>query len=102
MELKNAGWHVWMNERNDFLPAQVDGIFEKHTDEIFYGNSAAPGPENPIARGEKGSDTYYSFFNGCLKVDENGKNYSQDDACVDAAIERIHHRPEDKPLCLFL
>jgi len=103
MELKEAGYHVWMNARNDFLPAQVPGIFDKHATETYYGGKATgKGPENPNPRGELGSDTFYSFYNGRLQLDEDGKNYSNDDDNVDAAIERIKTRPEDKPLCIFL
>jgi arylsulfatase A-like enzyme len=104
MELKNAGYYVWMNGRNDFLPAQKDGIFDKHANETYFGNRMRRGlgPVHPELKGELGSDSYYSFYNGPLKTDENGVNYSGDDDSVDAAIDRIRHRPEDQPLCIFL
>ena len=43
-ELKAAGYHVWMNARNDFLPGQDEAAFAKHASEIFYGNDVPPAP----------------------------------------------------------
>ena len=104
MELKNTGYYVWMNARNDFLPGQEEAAFERHADEIFYGCEVprAPGPENPNARGEAGNKNYYSHYVGCLKTDQQGLNYSGDDEAVDAAIARIKNPTDDRPLCLFL
>jgi len=104
MELKNAGYHVWMNSRNDFLPGQDDEAFTNHADEVFYGCEVprAPGPENPDIRGEHGNKNYYSHYTGRLKTDERGINYNGDDEAVDAAIARIKNPVEDKPMCLFL
>ena len=34
-ELKAAGYHVWMNARNDFLPGQDPDAFARHADEVF-------------------------------------------------------------------
>lgn len=103
-ELKNAGYYVWMNDRNDLLAGQVPGIMNQHADEVFYASltQPAPGPEDPNVRGTRGDKNYYSHFTGKLKQDENGRNYTSDDATVDAAIERILHPREDKPLCMFL
>lgn len=103
-ELKNAGYYVWMNRRNDFLPAQYVGIFEQHCSEFFQGSECKPnpGPENPNPRGEPGDKNYYSFYNGRLKLDEDGKNYNSDDEAVDKAIELIRNPPKDQPFCVFL
>jgi arylsulfatase A-like enzyme len=104
-ELKDAGYYVWMNWRNDFLPAQDEEVFDKHATETFYGNKnivRPPGPENPNIRGKMGDENYYSFYKGKLKVDENGRNYTSDDESIDAAIDKIKNRPEDQPLCIFV
>lgn len=102
-ELRAAGYYVWMNSRNDLLAGQIPGWAESHADEIFYGiDKNPPGPENPDLRGERGNKYFYSHFEGRLGLDEDGKNYSEDDAVVDAAIERILNPPSDKPVCLFL
>lgn len=102
-ELKDAGYYVWMNARNDLVAGQIPGLLEKHASEIYYGGEApeAPGTEKNL-RGEPGSKDYYSMFGGRLKLDEQGKNYGPDDEDLDAAIARIKNHPEDQPLCLFL
>lgn len=104
MELKNAGYYVWMNSRNDFLPGQDKGVFYKHADEVYYGCEAprAPGPEKPDARGQVGDKNYYSHYVGRLNTDKKGLNYNGDDEAVDAAIGRIKNPVDDKPMCLFL
>ena len=102
-ELRRAGYYVWMNTRNDLLAGQFPGWLESHADEIFYGaDKNAPGPENPGIRGQKGNKQFYSHYEGRLGLDENGRNYTDDDATVDAAIARILNPPDDRPLCLFL
>ena len=103
-ELKDNGYNVWMNSRNDFLPAQIDGIFEKHANEIFYGGDVpeAPGPVNPRLRGGMDSKNFYSFYFGELKQDDDGKNYTIDDESVDKAIEKINESKEEEPFCIFL
>ncbi len=102
-ELKKSGYHVWMNDRNDLAAGQYPGWVESHADEIFYGAAQkAPGPENPALRGEKGNSCYYSHFEGKLKLDEAGRNYTDDDASVDAAIARLTHPVDEKPMCVFL
>ncbi len=95
-ELKNAGYHVWMNGRNDFLPAQEEGVFERHADVTYFGGGERPNP--PV----KGEESGYSHYIGELGVDKNGINYSRDDDSIDRAIEAIRSRPKDKPLCIFL
>ena len=103
-ELRQAGYHVWMNDRNDLTAGQIPGWTESHADEIYYGGQKkqGPGPEDPGLRGQPGGKNYYSHFEGRLGLDEQGINYNGDDEVVDAAIQRIRTRPADKPLCLFL
>lgn len=103
-ELKEAGYHVWMNDRNDLLAGQVPGLMASHADEVFSAplEPKAPGPENANFRGEKGGKNYYSHYEGRLALDQNGLHYNADDAAVDGAIERILNPVNDKPLCIFL
>ena len=63
-ELKAAGYHVWMNARNDFLPGQDPDTFARHADEVFYGGDEppAPGPERENPRGEPGGKDYFSHY----------------------------------------
>lgn len=103
-ELKDAGYYVWMNDRNDLTAGQVPGWTESHADKIYYGGQEkqGPGPENPEPRGEPGGKNYYSHYEGKLKLDERGVNYNGDDEVVDAAIACIRNLPEEQPLCMFL
>lgn len=102
-ELKNAGYYVWMNARNDLVAGQVPGLIERHASEIYYGGGAsASAPGGDVPRGERGGKEFYSHFGGRLGLDERGRNYGADDEDLDAAIARIRHKPEGQPLCLFL
>ncbi|MBR3358743.1 MAG: sulfatase-like hydrolase/transferase [Solobacterium sp.] len=103
-ELKEAGYHVWMNARNDLHAAQYEGWLEQNADEIFYGGETKPAPGTviPNIRDTMDSKNFYSHFGGELKVDENGLNYNRDDEAVDALIDRIHHPVDDKPLLGFV
>ncbi len=103
-ELKDAGYYVWMNDRNDLTAGQIKGWSESHADEIYYGGQKphGPGPVDENLRGEPGSKHYYSHFEGKLGVADNGRHYNGDDEVVDAAIERITNPPDDRPMCLFL
>lgn len=102
-ELKNAGYHVWMNARNDLIAGQIPGLMESHVSEIYYGGEVqdAPGPVEAM-RGQPGSKNYYSMFEGQLGLDESGRNYGSDDEDLDAAIRKIKEHKKEKPLCLFL
>lgn len=103
-ELKNAGYYVWMNDRNDLVAGQIPGLAESHATEIYYSGQKklGPGPENPGLRGKPGDKNFYSHLEGKLRVNADGVNYSGDDEIVDAAIDRIRNRPADQPLCMFL
>ena len=100
-ELKDSGYYVWMNDRNDLIAGQIPGLVESQADEIFYSGQSAPGPVENL-RGEPGNKNYYSHYDGKLGLDANGKNYTSDDAAVDAAIERLNHPVDDRPVCIFL
>lgn len=101
-ELKNAGYYVWMNARNDLFAGQIPGWCESNAAEIFYGGGAdpAPGPEVPVDR--EGKDRY-THFHGKLGLDAQGRNYTPDDEAVDAAISAIReHAGDEQPMCIFL
>ena len=103
-ELKKDGYYVWMNARNDLYAAQYPGWVEENATEIFYGGDApkAPGPVIDNVRGSMDGKNFYSHFEGKLGLDESGKNYNRDDEAIDAAIDRIRSRADDRPLCMFL
>lgn len=102
-ELKDAGYYVWMNARNDFLAAQEDGIFDKHATETFYGGDIppSPGPKKNM-RGTPGSKHFYSFYGGELNVDELGENNTYDDESIKKSIDLIKNYDKDEPFCIFL
>ena len=101
-ELKDNGYYVWMNDRNDLTAAQIDGWTESQANEIFIPKSLnVPGPMNNY-KGNLNSKYFYSHYKGELALDENGKNYTPDDQAVDAAINKINNYQNDKPLCIFL
>lgn len=99
-ELMEGGYRVWMNARNDLFAGQIKGWAESNAHEIFYGGESAP-PPGPERQEETLKDCY-SHFNGRLKLDENGNNYSSDDETVDEAIRLIKEYDGEKPLCMFL
>lgn len=101
-ELKDNGYYVWMNARNDLVAAQEPGAMERHASEIFYGGNVpkAAGPVNGEA--DRESPDFRAMYGGQLGLDESGRNYSNDDEDVDAAIAAIRNKPKDQPLCLFL
>lgn len=102
--MKDNGYHVWMNDRNDFLPAQVPDIFSQYCDEYYIPRdlSPLPPPVNPNHRGEPGSDGYYSFFVGEVQTDEKGQYYDSDASSVNALAEKIRGYDGDEPLCAFI
>jgi arylsulfatase A-like enzyme len=102
-ELKDQGYHVWMNARNDLIAGQIEGLLEKHASEIYYGGNSKT-PPGPVSLGLKSKSDHidYSMYNGELGVDEDGLNYGADDEDLDAAIKKIRSYDDEQPLCLFL
>ncbi len=101
-ELKQAGYRIWMNDRNDLYAAQYRDWAESHCDVMFCADGKAPGPRKEH-RGELGTPWYYSHYEGQLALDEAGKNYTADDAAIDEAVAQIQNwKSGDPPLCLFL
>ncbi len=103
-ELKDAGYYVWMNSRNDLVEGQTEGLVESHATEIYYGEDRKPAmpPKNRNHRGELGDKNFYSHYEGELSTDADGKTHTSDEYTVQAAIDRIHNRVDDRPLCMFL
>lgn len=102
-ELKDSGYYVWMNPRNDFLAAQEEGIFERHASEIFYGGDVFPAPGvKEKFRQQPDSKSFYSFYRGELETDGRGENKTIDDESVDKAVEVIQNYCGNTPFCLFL
>lgn len=100
-ELKEAGYYVWMNSRNDLVAGQISGLAESHADEIYYYDKNKPVqtvPPSALQRTDKRENPYpYSHFMG---VTDREMGSDSDD--IRAAVERILHPVSDKPLCLFV
>ena len=98
-ELKEAGYYVWMNGRNDLIAGQVDGLIESHASEIYvYNKDENPkgGKEFPKHMGEKAFP--YSHFVG-LRTDEGDGDLDDTRAAVERILQPVE---DDRPLCLFL
>lgn len=95
--LKEAGYHVWMNPRNDLLPAQRLGYYEKYCS-TYYVPQERPDPlPDEDWRGDPEGDNFYSFFRGVLP---DGKRI--DDLWTEGAVQFIREYSEDAPFCVFL
>lgn len=103
-ELKDNGYYVWMNDRNDLTAGDEEGWTEEQADEIFYAESKkrAPGPLVNKPKNDINAHGFYSHYHGQLGLDEDGLNYTADDQAVDAAITRILNPVDDRPMCIFL
>ena len=100
--LREAGYYVWMNNRNDLMARQIPGLIDAQADEIHYAERSrripadAPGKE---AYNQAMRTAYpYSHFIGVM-----GEELPQDRSDVEALIERIRRPlPDGEPLCMFL
>ncbi|MBM3189045.1 MAG: arylsulfatase [Chloroflexi bacterium] len=102
--LKEAGYYVWWGGKNDLVPGQ-HGYDDYCT--VKYQPKTPPRPMWRIDRerewrGDPGSSTYYSFYVGCLEIEEEAPYYDSDWANIEGAIELIRNRPTDTPLCIYL
>lgn len=113
-DLKQAGYFVWWGGKNDLVPGQNG--FDDYCDVRYQGRRRANQASRPIRadlhavedwRGQPGGDNWYSFFAGKIEKPEGFPPeedfvYDNDWDVVFEAIETIHSRPPDQPLCLFL
>lgn len=127
-QLREAGYYVWLNGRNDLIAGQITGLENQHADEIYYYDKTKEpqkmdraamlaGVEKIFGGGKKSdeekvaSEAVYDHFKGVypdpVSDSENSQNptLQMDGDWLDtlAAIDRIKHPAEpEKPLCLFL
>ena len=102
-ELKDAGYHVWINERGDLTPAEGKSPYEPYASTVFHSDKKIEMRAGNVPRGEKDGDNYYSFFRGFIDTAEGADDvFDMDAAWVEGAIAFIHNRPADKPFCIFL
>ena len=97
--LKEHGYHVWMNQRNDLLPAQNPEYYKSYCDTYFtVGNDRKPDalPRESF-RGEPGGKNFYSFYRGRLP-----EHKDLDQVWTEGAAEFIRDYEEERPFCIFL
>lgn len=95
--LKDAGYRVWMNQRNDLLPAQKAGFYKDYCTTYFtLSKKPEPLPDENW-RGNPGGGNYYSFFRG--KIPE-GRDIDQ--IWTEAAVNFIGEYDGEDPFCIFL
>jgi len=98
-ELKDNGYFVWMNNRNDLLPAQNKNYHKDYCD-ILFKASGVDLAKMMQGRSPKASDEYYSFYRGEYKKSDELKD--RDTVDVGAAVDFIGNYNNEKPMCLFL
>lgn len=96
-ELKDNGYHVWINQRNDLLPAQEENYYKPYCTTYYKLLEKPTIQDKENWRGQEGNKNYYSFFEGKI---EKGKDV--DDIWTEAAVEYIRNYDSEKPFCLFL
>ena len=96
-ELRRNGYRVWMNLRNDYIAGNEPGAFKDQFDELSQPGSSLADRVNMKNRPKVIEAYPYSHYMGVTdKVTTDWDDTVQ-------ACERIrNHKPEDKPLCLFL
>lgn len=95
--LKEAGYHVWMNGRNDLLPAQDPEYYKDYCTTMFIPSEKPDTAHNTDWRGAEDGDNYYSFFEGKIPQIRD-----IDQLWVEGACDFIHDYRENKPFCIFL
>lgn len=110
--LQDNGYHTFWGGKNDVVPGNEAG--EGQDPRQRYAMTVSDyshyelqpnwhGPVYKEARGEKGSDTYYSFMVGKLDKQSGEAYYHDDDWLhIQEATRLITNRPDDKPLALYL
>ena len=67
-ELKDSGYYVWMNARNDLIAAQESGAMERHASEIYYGGNTECDRRSGLSSPDPGTGT-----KAPLMADANGR-----------------------------
>lgn len=96
-ELKQNGYHVWMNSRNDLFPAQDKGVFQDACTTYFIPDHIPEADAFERWRGAPDGEDYYGFLRGRIKPQRD-----LDQLWVDGAVDFIQQYDEDRPFCLFL
>ena len=102
-DLKKAGYHTVSSTRGDLMGGQFKKYHKELIDDyLMFSRVKTPATLVKSKRGEKGSDTFFSFFDGIIPENKNGREIRNvDDLCIDSAVRFIKKRPKDKPFFMF-
>lgn len=95
--LKESGYHVWMNGRNDLLPAQSPDYPHAYCSTYFVPQESPQHSADAAWRGAPDGDNYYSFFQGKAEPMRD-----MDQLWVEGAQDFIRNYNSQDPFCLFL
>ena len=102
-DLKKAGYHTVSSTRGDLMGGQFRKYHKNLIDNyLMFSHVKKPATLVKSKRGEKGSDTFFSFFDGIIPENKKGREIrNTDDLCIDSAVRFIKNRPKDKPFFMF-
>lgn len=95
--LKDSGYHVWMNARNDLLPAQDPRYYEDYCNTMFIPSRKPEGHPDMSWRGPADGDNFYSFYKGKADPEKD-----IEDLWVEGACDFIREYHREEPFCVFL
>ncbi len=102
-ELRDAGYHIWIDERGDLTPAEGKNPYGYYADTVFQPTQKMDMRAGTVPRGEPNGDNYYSFYRGIIPTDAGKDDVVDIDAAwVQGAVDFIRNRPKDRPFCLYL
>ncbi|MBR2730790.1 MAG: sulfatase-like hydrolase/transferase [Clostridia bacterium] len=103
-DLKAAGYYTVSSTRGDLMGGQFKKYHKKLIDQyLMFSRVKTPATLVKSGRGEKGSDTFFSFFDGLIPENKNGREIRNvDDLCIDSAVRFIKKRPAERPFFLFV
>ena len=103
-DMKKAGYHTVSSTRGDLMAGQCRKYHKELIDDyLMFSRVGTPATIVKSKRGEKGSDTFFSFFDGIIPENKNGREIRNiDDLCIDSAVRFIKKRPKDKPFFMFV
>ncbi len=96
-ELKQSGYHVWINSRNDLLPAQNKNYTKDYCDTYFFPSEIPHIELSNKWRGDPDGGNYYSFLQGKTELQRD-----IDQLWVEGASDFILNYNEKRPFCVFL
>ena len=103
-DMKNAGYFTVSSTRGDLMAGQLRKYHKELIDRyLMFSPVRTPATVVKSKRGEKGSDTFFSFFNGIIPENKRGREIkNNDDLCIDSAVRQIKKRPKNKPFFMFI